>query len=100
MRTIMAFGFTALLALLAIGVWSGATTHSVNRRRGLRRVEQADQPARADEELDGANASAIRRELTSRIPSNLPGRALGSHRCFEQRPFRSLPLLWQISDPR
>lgn len=31
MRTIMAFGFTALLALLAIGVWSGATTHSVNR---------------------------------------------------------------------
>ena len=31
MRTIMAFGFTALLALLAIGVWSGATTHSANR---------------------------------------------------------------------
>jgi hypothetical protein len=31
MRTIMAFGFTALLALLAIGVWSDATTHSVNR---------------------------------------------------------------------
>ena len=31
MRTIIAFGFTALLALLAIGVWSGATTHSVNR---------------------------------------------------------------------
>jgi hypothetical protein len=31
MRTIMALGFTALLALLAIGVWSGATTHSVNR---------------------------------------------------------------------
>jgi hypothetical protein len=31
MRTIMAFGFTALLALLAIGVWSGPTTHSVIR---------------------------------------------------------------------
>ena len=31
MRTIMAFGFAALLALLAIGAWSGATTHSVNR---------------------------------------------------------------------
>jgi hypothetical protein len=31
MRTIMAFGFAALLALLAIGAWSGATTHSVDR---------------------------------------------------------------------
>jgi hypothetical protein len=31
MRTIMAFGFTALLALLAIGMWSGATSHPVNR---------------------------------------------------------------------
>ena len=31
MRTIMAFGFAALLALLAIGAWSSATTHSVNR---------------------------------------------------------------------
>ena len=31
MRTIMAFGFAALLALLAIGAWSKATTHSVNR---------------------------------------------------------------------
>ena len=31
MRTIMAFGFTALLVLLAVGVWSSATTHSVNR---------------------------------------------------------------------
>ena len=30
MRTIMAFGVAALLALLAIGAWSGATTHSVN----------------------------------------------------------------------
>jgi hypothetical protein len=27
----MAFGFAALLVLLAIGAWSGATTHSVNR---------------------------------------------------------------------
>src|SRR6185369_4183166 len=34
-------------------------------RRGLRRVEQADQPARVDEELDESDASAIRRELTS-----------------------------------
>ena len=31
MRTIMACGFAALLALLAIGVWSGETTHSANR---------------------------------------------------------------------
>ena len=31
MRTIMAFGFAALLSLLAIGAWSSATTHSVNR---------------------------------------------------------------------
>jgi hypothetical protein len=31
MRTIMAFGFSALLALLAIGAWSEATTHSVTR---------------------------------------------------------------------
>ena len=31
MRTIMAFGFAALLALLAFGAWSGATTHSVDR---------------------------------------------------------------------
>ena len=31
MRTIMAFGFAALLSLLAIGAWSSATTHSANR---------------------------------------------------------------------
>ena len=31
MRTVMAFGFGALLALLAIGAWSSATTTSVNR---------------------------------------------------------------------
>jgi len=31
MRTIMAFGFAALLALLAIGTWSSATINSVNR---------------------------------------------------------------------
>jgi hypothetical protein len=31
MRTIMAIGFAALLSLLAIGAWSSATTHSVNR---------------------------------------------------------------------
>jgi len=31
MRTIMALGLTALLTLLAIGVWAGATTRSVNR---------------------------------------------------------------------
>ena len=30
MRTIMAFGFAVVLALLAIGAWSSATTHSVN----------------------------------------------------------------------
>src|SRR4029079_10092035 len=35
-------------------------------RRGLRRVEQADQPARVDEQLDESGASAIRRALTSR----------------------------------
>ena len=31
MRTVTAFGFGALLALLAIGAWSSATTTSVNR---------------------------------------------------------------------
>jgi len=31
MRTIMAFGITGLLALLAIGAWAGATTHSGKR---------------------------------------------------------------------
>ena len=33
MRKIMAFGFAALLALLAIGAWSSATTHSANHAR-------------------------------------------------------------------
>jgi hypothetical protein len=40
-------------------------------RRGFRRIELADQPARVDEELEGSGASAIRRALT-RIPDELP----------------------------
>ena len=49
MRTVMAFGFGALLR---------------QSRRGVRGIEWADQPARVDEERKGPGASAIRRVLT------------------------------------
>ena len=52
MRTIMAFGFAALLSLLAIGAWSRRDDQLRQSRRGFRRIELADQPARVDEELE------------------------------------------------
>ena len=71
MRTIMAFGFAALLSLLAIGAWSNATTHSVNRAEASAASSWPINPLELMRKLEGSGASAIRRALT-RIPDELP----------------------------